>query len=236
MREVTLATLRALVRQRADIEYDEGRHSDAMLDAEINEAIRALRGKLTNDGFRLWTAPYYGTMVTTAVPNANYGLLDLPDAADSIEMIAIVDSGEVSRLERINLEESAVYDVGSTGKPEAWFPLPIDVGAMAVLPAPDYAYRYVIHYTTQFEDLEEDEDTLFALNGFVDFIVWTVAHVIAVRDDLKSLKEDSERQAALAYQVSSSSAASMNRTERKRRNTREQEEQRASTRIRGDWP
>jgi hypothetical protein len=195
MRTVTLATLIASVRKRADIVALTSRHTDAEITTLINESWRELRGLVTREGspmFLSWTTP--AAMAVGVVAGHGFGSIPMPSDAVLIHGIdVVVNPSDIRALTPISFQERNKYLVefgSSTGVPRHFCALnygtesttSLTAGTIAVLPAPDAAYSYMIAYVKDWTDITTTTHVFNTVVGWDSWLVWDVAVKIGVCD------------------------------------------------------
>lgn len=224
MRTRTLLQLRSMVRRRADVDYDTDRHTDAVLNDDLNQGIAELRGALTQDGATLYRAVTTATVsASDAVSGQPYATISFPADAERIESVDVRDDDVWSPLEHVDHRDrlGIASSTTSSCRPAAWSLFSFDSSTLAIYPRPDDTYTLAITYDVQHTDLSDDTDTLTVLPGFADWVTWYAAARIAERDGLDDLYQTASRGMAVAYQQARRSALSFAKTDRRRKPTRQ---------------
>lgn len=193
-RPVSLATLEASIRWQADQMGATLRHTSNDLAREINSSIQRLRTFVSDCGLPYYLKSKGGTLTVgpgTAIDGVtpNYGTLTLPTASGlSFRAIYGLDvrlpSNEFIALDVVPI--SARNDYGNT----TGFPLAcsvLDPGVLAIFPAPDAAYSYLLRYLPVSVDLALSDDTFDGQEGWERWIIWDVLHKILHRDSKPEL-------------------------------------------------
>lgn len=184
-RTVTLLQLRTDIAAQADIVGGTARYTSAILNRFINQSIQRFREKLSSEGAQHYLVSTTGTLTPGATFPYPFGVLDLSAVTPSIVRTFGVDvtlNGDIIKsLSHVPFASRADYG-GSIviSEPMAW--AHINTRKLAIMPAPDEAYRYVAWYLPVLADLSADGDTWDGVAGWEDFIVWDVVARLIVRD------------------------------------------------------
>ncbi len=208
MHSRTLLQLRAEVRYLGDAQGLDARHPDADLTRRLNQAVRAYRAFVTQNGL-----PYYiettaaATLTGTLVSGEQYSEVPWPTDA---EQITGVDVGSST----LNDDWYPLAPIGWGQRRIArWFgvggsryfairripqanPADLDAvlaGAIAIFPGSTTG-AYKVSYLPAYVDMVADADLFVGLPDAVDWVVWSVVGDLAARDD------DQRETAALAQQ------------------------------------
>jgi hypothetical protein len=197
MKSVTLATLIAEVRSRADIESQTARHTDTQLIWWINRAWQMLRLKLTKDGvtpmFLKWSTP--AAMTAGVKAGYSFGELSLPaDAAEVFAIDVTISGNEIQSLLPCDLGQRNEYrnQFGeATGIPRTFWVEDVGLestttlsqGHIALLPAPDRAYTYSIGYVPHWVDITNTTYVFNSVANYDEWVIWDVVQTVAARDN-----------------------------------------------------
>ncbi|TAK10620.1 MAG: hypothetical protein EPO32_14920 [Anaerolineae bacterium] len=183
-RSVTLAVLRSDVSQQADIVGATLRHTPASLNRLINQAIQRFRERISAEGSAHFLTSSTGTFSVGATSPYSFQTLDLSAVSPSLVRTFGIDVTLNSQSNSLlHVPFSARCDYGgpsTTGVPVAW--AHYQTNKVAILPAPDSAYTYVVWYLPVLADLSADGDTYDGVAGWEDYIVWDVVKRAFVRD------------------------------------------------------
>lgn len=174
----TLTQLRSDVRVIADVEGETDRHPDAMLTRWINQSIQAFRLMVSTAG-----SPYYIT--TTAAADTVSGTASYALPSDFVEAygVDLTVNGYTVALPQYEFAERADYTRSaqdSDSMPAYWR---VQGSNLVMIPTPDGAYSYQLHYLPTGTDLSADADTFDGIAGWEDWIVYDVALKVLTRDD-----------------------------------------------------
>lgn len=185
MRTVTLAQLRLDVQNQADIAGLTSRHGATLLTRIINQEIQHFREDLSGEGSRHFLAIATGTMAQGATSGFPFRELNAGALASGIVRVYGLDvktqGGEWKRLEHTTFEDRANYGGPmSTGEPAVW--AEYQTTKLAVLPAPDRAYDFILWYLPVLNDLAVDADTFDGVAGWEDYVMWSSVARLVIRD------------------------------------------------------
>lgn len=204
---VTLLEMRTRVREFADLGPDTttGRYPNSRLNREINRSWQRAREIAVTNGDGLVYLRQTGPALLPTGPvddNATWGVIPWPTRAVQIHGIDvkfgdhnIVSLQPMSWGDR-NLFSNVGFGVGFanigpfTGKPVGFcildigneINLDVDGGAIAIFPASDSAYSYIIHYIPVWDDIVEDDHVFNGINGHTDWAIWDCVIKIAAGD------------------------------------------------------
>lgn len=194
-RTVSLTTLLAEVRYRADAESLTARHPDSSLTRAINQSIQRLREKVSQLGYHLYLTSSTGTTSVGPVTGFSYGSIPWPSGAVRIFGIDVTyQNGDIRTLAPIQFEERNDFRDAygqNQGIPYAFHVLNIGAesgssvtpGTIALFPAPNAAYPYAIWYMPTFTDLAAGSDVFNGVDGWEEWIIWDVVAKVAARDN-----------------------------------------------------
>lgn len=198
----TVTELIADLRDRADIEEMDVRHTDARLTRYLTQSCRALRSELTAAGFSGlldWSAP---TVLPTAPPTTGESFLEVAWPPTAVEILGFdvnLGSGSTSRwysLKRMGVAERRDF-YGTSGHPLGFLirtipkedtPADTDlsVGAIQVYPASTLGLEYRVIYLPEFPELAATPGTA-VVGGFdgdwLEWVLWDAAVKVAYKDD-----------------------------------------------------
>ena len=183
-RNITLLQLRTDIRWQSDQVGASLRHTDTQLSRAINQSIQRFRARLSNEGSFNYLEPATGTLTVGATSPYSFRVLDLSAVSPSVVRTYGADitvDGVVHSL--LHVPFAARNDYGgpnNTAVPIAW--AHYQTRKIAILPAPDGAYAYVVWYLPVLADLSVDGDTFDGVAGWEDYIVWDVVQRLIVRD------------------------------------------------------
>lgn len=189
-RTVTLSVLRDEIRFLADAQGTSAiaRHGNTDLNRAINQSIQRFREKVSNHGFRHYLVHATGSLTPGATSPHSFGQLDLSALSPSVVRVyrmTIMVNGRPKRLESVDLDNADDFfgDV-ATGVPEAFATFRDKV---AVMPAPNAAYVYVIWYLPVLADLSLDADVFDGVAGWEAWVQWDVLTKLIQRDTSPAL-------------------------------------------------
>lgn len=194
---VTLATVLATIRRRADIISMTARHPDADLVVDINDSWQALREKVSEAGGGFYLKPTTITTMTVGLATGSTGgSIPWPTGATRIYGIDLyVTSSDIRVLAPIGWHERAntVDMFGQNAGPPRGFAVgsvgdesttSVGAGVIYLYPAPDKAYQYVIWYVPTWTPIAA-ANTTYVFNGVAgwdEWVVWDVACKVFLRD------------------------------------------------------
>jgi hypothetical protein len=198
----TVTELIASLRDRADIEEMEVRHTDARLAEYLTQSCRACRAELTAAGFSGlldWSSP---TALPTSPPDTgeNFLEVDWPEGAIEIHGFDVnLGSGSSSRwypLRRMHLGERRdflnvngfprAYLIRSIPKEDTPADTALSAGAIQVYPASTLGLEYRVQYLPEYPELSSSPGTQ-VVQGFdgdwLEWVLWDAAVKVAYKDD-----------------------------------------------------
>lgn len=198
----TVTELIADLRDRADIEEMDVRHTDARLTRYLTQSCRSLRSELTAAGFSGlldWSTP--AALPTAAlITGENFLEVDWPVGAVEILGFDVnLGSGAGSRwypLKRMGIAERRDF-YGTSGHPTGFLirSLPkeatpattsLSAGAIQVYPASSLGLQYRIQYLPEFPELAASPGTA-VVGGFdgdwLEWVLWDSSVKVAYKDD-----------------------------------------------------
>lgn len=187
-RTKTLAELRSLVANQADIVGASARYTPTLLNGLINQSIQHFRERISleTEGARYLTATS-GTLSVGATSPYPFQVLDLSGVSPGLVRTFGVDliiNGQVVTLQRRPFHERAMFGT-QPSVPVAWAHFQTD--KIAILPAPATAYSYTVWYLPVLSELSSDAATFDGVAGWEDYIVWDVFSRLVVRDNESTL-------------------------------------------------
>lgn len=184
-RNVTLLQLRTDIAAQADIVGGTARYTAATLNRFINQSIQRFREKLSSEGAQHYLVSSSSTLGIGATSPYPFYLLDLTALNPSIVRTYGIDitlNGGIIRM-LTHVPFNARTDYGGSvvkGEPIAW--AHVNTRKVAIMPAPNSAYVYVLWYLPVLADLAADGDMFDGVAGWEDFIVWDVVCRLIIRD------------------------------------------------------
>src|SRR5687767_13399333 len=159
-RTKTLAELRSLVANQADIVGASARYTATLLNGLINQSIQRFRERISieTEGARYLTATS-GTLSVGATSPYPFQVLDLSGVSPGLVRtfgVDIIVNGQVITLQQRPFHERALFGT-QPGVPVAWAHFQTD--KIAILPAPQTAYSYTVWYLPLLSDLTTDAAT-----------------------------------------------------------------------------
>jgi len=194
-RNVTLLQLRTDIQFQVDqVIGSSGHVQTTNVNRLINQSIQRFRERVSSEGMTRYLVSTTGTLTTGTTSPYPFSVLDLSSLSPALVRTYGVDltvNTCVKTLSHIPFTERANYGgTTTTSEPQAWSHF--QGSKIALSPAPDQAYTYVVWYLPVLSDLASDGDTFDGVAGWEDFIVWDVVCRLIIRD-----------QYAEAYQMAS---------------------------------
>lgn len=185
MRTVTLQQLRVDVQNQADIAGLTTRHGATLINRIINQEIQHFREDLSGEGSRHFLQVATGTMLQGATSGFPFRELNAGALASGIVRVYGLDvkcqGGEWKRLEHTTFEDRTSYGgPNSLGEPKVW--AEYQTTRLAVLPAPNQNYDFILWYLPVLNDLANDSDTFDGVAGWEDYIMWAAVARLVMRD------------------------------------------------------
>lgn len=179
----SLVNLRADVRAQASVEGQTVRHTDAQITRLLNQSINWHRRAVSLEGVAQYLVQYSSTFTAGNTSPYKYAVLNLASGPSPalVRMygVDVIVGSEAKTLHSVAFSERNDYGA-QPGEPEAW--AQITSYTYAILPAPAYAYTYIVHYLPVLTDLSADADTFDGLEGYEDAVVWDTVSKIIARD------------------------------------------------------
>ena len=184
-RTVALSQLRTDVRTKGDFGGATVRHTDTQLNRYINQSIQAFRERISDDGSQHYLVSATGTLGVGPTSPYPFYQLDLSGVSPALVRTYGIDitfsGGRVVTLDHVPFDQRAKYGTTNQGgTPQAW--AHINTDQVAILPASNTAYTYVVWYLPKFTDLSADGDTFDGVAGWEEWVVWDVVAQVIARD------------------------------------------------------
>lgn len=192
-RTVRWDVLRSQIQYLADIQGLTLRHTPADLLRAANQSIQHFREKVSQTGSRNYLVPSTpGTLAVGATSPYAFTVLDLSAVTPALVRIFGIDitvQGKVRPLEQIDFESRNDFqDWGYslvTGEPVAF--AIYSQSKVAILPASNGAYPYVVWYLPVLPDLVADSDTFDGVVGWEEWVANDVMMKVIQRDQYPQL-------------------------------------------------
>ncbi len=227
-RTVSLATLRARVREIADLGPDttSGRYPNARINRELNQSWqRAREIAVTKGDGNLYLKQATGTMTAGALnSNTSFGTIPYPTDCIEIHGIDVIYTAtDIVPLLPMGFGDRNLFlrwQGQPTGRPLAFSVLNvgtesgsgITTGTIAVYPAPDSNYSYALWYVPSWTDITNDTDVFNGIAGHDDWAVWDTVIKIAAGDaDMETVVQLAETERGKAEELLSRRANAINR-------------------------
>lgn len=183
-RNVTLAQLRADIKNQADTAGADTRHVASLYTRYINQSIQRFREKLSLEGCQHFLTSASGTLTAGATSPYPFYALDLSGVSPSLVRTYAVDiqvNGRLKTLIHVPFSERSNFGgPATTGEPVAW--ANYQTAKVAIMPAPGQSYTYLAWYLPVLADLTTDASTFDGVAGWEDYIKWDVVCQLLVRD------------------------------------------------------
>jgi hypothetical protein len=196
-RAATLARLRGDVAEQADIAGAVGgtsafRYQTTLLNRLLNQGIQRFRERLSTEAGTHYLVAASGSLTpgVTSLPSGasgtyQFGVLAVPTAAVRTYGVDVTINGETRSLGFIPFTERSSYGGPNvTGEPQAW--THFSTREIALFPAPNQGYSYMLWYLPVAPDLVADTDTFDGVAGWEDYITWDTVCRLIVRDQYPS--------------------------------------------------
>ena len=194
----TLLQLRTRVRKLADIGPDTttGRHTNSDVNTMINESWQAMRELVSDNGHELYLkSSTPATMTVGPLTGFSFGTVPVP--ADCVRIYGIdvtVSAIDIRSLDPATFRDRNQYrDAygGASGIPVVFHVYNMGVengasitqGSIALYPAPDRAYTYVIWYLPSWTDITSDTNVFDGMVGWDDWVCWDCVTKLAAADN-----------------------------------------------------
>lgn len=191
---VTIAKLEERVRWQADIDEAEIRHTSVALREQINQSIHRYRALVSGNGAPYFLKPRSGSLevgraTSSYDPEVKYdwGVLDMTSWNPEVVQVYGVElhhNGKPYSLSPISFTDRNEYSdtYGVSGVPQKF--MIYDESLMALLPAPNAAYKYTVWYLPKLPPLMADGDEFNpGYPGGEQWIVWDCFIKLISRDD-----------------------------------------------------
>jgi hypothetical protein len=192
------------LRDRADIELMEKRHSDKRLRQYLTQSLRALQNELVRAGYTehlTWGAS--AALPTTAADSGAESYLEVAFPAGAIEVFGVdVNNGtEWYPLVKINVEDRRQYEGSRSGElPKAYLIQSIPsttpattttAGVIQIYPASTRGLDYRTIYQAAFPELTKNAQLIYGFDGdFFEWVLWDAAIKVLYRDDEADPSQD----------------------------------------------
>ena len=205
-RSVTLAALLATVRRRSDTQAQLLRHPDADVILDINDSWQQLREKVSEAGSGLYLVPTPiasltpGMATATALglagvaTNATFGTAAMPSKCARVFGFDLyVTSTDVRALRPVSFADRTIWTntLGQAlGTPQGFAVLNVGTestttvtpGLLALFPAPDKAYQYVLWYVPSWTNITNTTYVFDGIAGWDEWVAWDVTLKVRSRD------------------------------------------------------
>jgi hypothetical protein len=180
-RTVTLASLVARVRQRADIVNATLRHTDAEIQDNIQESATELYDLIVE----AYGADYY-IASTTLVTVANIKVVSLPTDFYKIVGLDVTYNGKNYALSQFEFANRNKYGDLTWGAPECLPRYRIWQDHLYLAPTPKSVYSLLLHYVKRMQALTDTAPAVYfdGINGWEEYIVLDSAIKALLKDDL----------------------------------------------------
>lgn len=194
MRSVTASSILARIRTLSDTAGLTLRHTDAWIYSEMSASWQALRARISNAGGGMFLRQETVTLAAgPASAGSSYG--GFTTSSSTVRIYAIearVSANDIRTLEPVDLEQRTRQNTFGqlSGPPVGFFILNVDSDPVptagifvGITPVPDKAYTLGIITLGQTTAITTGSDTINALDGWDDYIVWDCVIKIAARDN-----------------------------------------------------
>lgn len=188
---IKLSALEEKVRWQADMQRATKRHTSEEIRREITDSVRRFRELISDHGHPYFLRDFTGlTPVGVGLAKSDPSV-NLPFGVVRIEGVDppclriygfdVACGDKYEELTRVEFSQRNLYQE-VCGQPLAFFVY--DETSVAILPAPDRAYRYVLWYLPDIRPLINDNDEFHqGLVGGEEWVTWDVCQKLAARDN-----------------------------------------------------
>lgn len=176
-RTVTLTSLLAQVRQRADIESATVRHPDSQLTEYINQSWAELHDELTQS-----VQDYLMTSSTISVTNGT-DTYSLPATFYKLRGIFITIGSSFIELNQFQIQELGKYQYAGGWYSDAPMAYHLQGSNIVFKPTPSGAYTVTLYFTPAPARVSAGSDTFDGIAGWEEFVVWDAAAKVLARDE-----------------------------------------------------
>lgn len=193
-----LSALREDLKDRADIQGMDVRHTPAELNRYLLQSARGLRSWLTNAGFSGLLEATSPTALPTAPPTTGETFLEVafPSNAVSIHGVDVNEgpaaTGRWYDLDAIQFSKRREYSCAVGQQPMSWLirTIPketpdttLSAGAIQIYPASTLGLSYRIWYLPELPDLTTDTHVFQGFDGdWLEWILWDAAIKVLYKD------------------------------------------------------
>ncbi len=179
----TLAQLRTITRQLADIEEQEDAFPESEVDARINEGLKRTRGKL----IRVGAVSLFSSEDTSITTTSGTALYTLPTDFQYLLGVVADDGGNYAQLEPWEDQDYAeVLQYGQSSGGSSVYHLKYQLRPTQIefRPTPTAAYNITLRYIPTFTELDAASDTFDGVAG------WELYACTCAAIDLKQKGEE----------------------------------------------
>lgn len=176
-RTVTLTSLLAQVRQRADIESATARHPDSQLTEYINQSWAELHDELAQS-----VQDYLVTSSTISVVNGT-DTYSLPATFYKLRAIFVTVGSSYIELHPFHIQEIGKYQYAGGWYTDAPMAYHLTGSNILFKPTPNGAYTVTLYFTPAPARVSVVSETFDGIAGWEEFVVWDSAAKVMARDE-----------------------------------------------------